>query len=428
MRDIFIFSAVLCIMLAALRKPQIGILGWLWLSIMNPHKEAFGWIYSLPVLDMIAGVTFLSVLINFKKAEKAMLHPIAIILLIFYFWACMSTIFATSFDLSFPRWIYFSKTMIFILLMLLFLNKKHWIIASIFVFVFAVGLTGAKGGMFTIITGGGYRIWGAPGTAWGDNNGVSLAMLMVAPMIFALKDVLDKKILRLGVYGTSFLSFICILGTQSRGGLVGIIGVSMAFFVRTKHKLVMGVLIFICGLGVLAFMPDSWKSRMETIQTYEQDESASTRIIQWNYAVQLANERPILGHGFYARFHQPLYQKYLTGIDKNRSVHSVIFQILEEQGYIGLFIYLLLMVTAIVSAHKVSKQAKQRDDLKWASSLLYFSQFSIVGFAFNGLTINVAYLDLYYYLLAFIVLLISHVKMELAADHTKTSQQTVLRT
>ncbi|MBL4802592.1 MAG: putative O-glycosylation ligase, exosortase A system-associated [Emcibacter sp.] len=414
MRDIFIFTAIIVIVIATLRKPQIGILGWLWLSIMNPHKESYGWIYSLPILDIIAGATLISAVINAKQAKKALFHPIAVILLIFYLWTCLSTLFSISYDLSFSRWLDYTKTMMFVALMLLFLNSRHWIIASIWVFVFSVGLTGVKGGTFTLLTGGGSRIWGAPNTAWGDNNGVSLAMLMVIPLIFSMKDILKPRFLRLGVYGSAFLSFITILGSQSRGGLVGILGSGIVFFIRTKHKFVIGILIVVTGLAVLTFMPDSWKNRMQTINTYEQDSSASTRILQWKYAVQLASESPVIGNGFYARYHQPFYEKYMTGIDVNRAVHSVFFQILEEQGYGGLFIYLLLMVSAIVSANKVSRKVKDRPDLKWASSLLFYSQFSITGFAFNGLTINVGYIGLYYYILAFIILLISHINIELA--------------
>jgi len=414
MRDIFIFSGILAVVILTLRKPQVGVLGWLWLSIMNPHKESYGWIYHLPILNIIAGATLISVVINFNKMKKATLHPITVILVIFYLWTCLSSAFAISYDLTLPQWLIYSKTMLFVLLMLLLLNSRPWIISAIWVFILSVGYTGVKGGIFTILTGGGARIWGAPGTAWGDNNGVSLAMLMVLPLIFAMKDLFDKKILRLGVYGGAFLSFVTILGTQSRGGLVGISGTTLAYFIRSKHKIIIGILIVLVGLSVLAFMPASWKNRMETIETYQQDRSASTRILQWRYAVQLASESPIIGNGFYSRYYQPYYHKYLTGIDVNRAAHSYLFQVLEGQGYGGLFIYLLLMITAIVSANRVSKKARKREDLKWAASLLFYSQFSITGFAFNGLTLSVAYIDLYYYILAFIILLISHVNSELA--------------
>lgn len=241
--------------------------------------------------------------------------------------------------------------------------------------------------------------------------------------MFALKDLFEKKMPRLGIYGSVFFSFITVLGTQSRGGLVGILGSGLIFFVRTKHKLMIGVLVLITGIAVITFMPASWKGRMQTIHTYEEDHSASTRILQWKYAVQLASESPIIGNGFYARYYQPFYVKYMTGIDVNRAVHSVFFQILEEQGYGGLFLYLLLMISAMVSANKVAKKAINRPDLKWAATLLFYSQFSIAGFAFNGLTINVGYIDLYYYILAFVVLLISHINMELAKPISEDTNQ-----
>ncbi len=423
MRDIFVFTLIISVVIATLRKPQIGILGWLWLSIMNPHKESYGWIYSLPILDIMAGATLISVIINSKQARKASLHPIAVMILTFYLWTCFSTIFAASFDLSFPKWLEFSKNMMFVLLMLLFLNRKHWIIAAIFVYVLSVGLSSVKGGIFTAATGGGARVWGAPNTAWGENNDLALAIITVIPLMYATNIFFQKKIYRLGVYGSTFLSFLCILGTQSRGGFVGIVAVSVAFFFRTKHKIVIGAILFAFGLGVIAFMPSSWKERMETIQTYEQDNSANSRIIQWRYAVQLSFESPILGNGFHARFYQPYYYKYMAGIDKNRAVHSNYFQILEEQGYVGLFIYLLLMLSAVIYANRISKRARGRDDLKWASTCLYYLQFSIIGYAFNGLTLTQGYLDLYYYLLAIIVLLISHITVELAKPDNKAIPQ-----
>jgi len=423
MRDIFIFSAIICVIIATLRKPQIGILGWLWLSIMNPHKESYGWIYDLPILNFIAVATILSVILNAKQARKAIFHPIAVIMLIFYLWTCLSTIFAVSFDLSFPIWLDFTKNMLFILFMLLFLNRKHWIVSAIWVYVLSVGFTSIKGGIFTVLTGGSARIWGAPSTAWGENNDLALAVILVIPLMYATKALFDRKILRIGVYLSTLLSFICILGTQSRGGFVGIAAVSLAFLLRTKHKIVIGGIIGVFGLLVLAFMPASWTNRMESIQNYEQDNSASSRIVQWKYAVQLSLERPVLGNGFHARFYQPYYYKYMAGIDKNRAVHSNYFGVLEEQGYAGLFLYLLLMISAVISANKISKKAKDREDLKWATTALYYLQFSIIGYAFNGLTLSQAYLDLYYYIIAFIILLISYINNELDKTEAEATKK-----
>jgi len=72
------------------------------------------------------------------------------------------------------------------------------------------------------------------------------------------------------------------------------------------------------------------------------------------------------------------------------------------------------MAMMIFKAKKYALACVDRQDLAWAASLLFAIQFSIIGYAANGLTVNMAYLDLYYYLLTLGVLLISYIKRELA--------------
>jgi len=421
MRDIFIICAIIVIVIYTFKKPQVGILGWMWISIMNPHRQSFGWIYDFPLLDVIALSTILSVFINFKKIARAKPHPLLYLLVFYYIWVTLTTLFSVQWDLAFPKWLAFTKTMLFIFLMLFTMNKKHWIIATIAMFVLCIGQTGFKGGLFSLMTGGGYRIWGPPGTAWGDNNAVSLAMLMALPVTLALSSYIKShnkwSDYTLKSFAVTF--FITIFGTQSRGALVGVLGVISFYALRSKHK-ILAIFVGLISLAtVYTFMPQSWHDRMSTILTHQEDQSASTRLIQWQYAMDIATERPFFGNGFNAFYHQPYYQKYVAHLDENRSVHSVYFEVLGEQGYIGFFIYMLLGVTAVFSGKPNATAAQKIDNIKWTAPFLFTLQYSFVGFAVNGLTINVAHIDLYYYLLAIQILLISQVKQGLAEEKVK---------
>ena len=160
-------------------------------------------------------------------------------------------------------------------------------------------------------------------------------------------------------------------------------------------------------------MPEGWHNRMATILTPSEDGSASTRLVQWKYAIDISLERPLFGNGFDAFFHKPYYYRYVVGKDSNRAVHSNIFQILGEQGFIGLAMYLSMWVMLVLLSKKYARLCKGRKDLVWAASLIGMMQFSVIGFAANGLTLNLAYLDLYFFILAFTVLLISHIRKEL---------------
>lgn len=413
MRDIFLLIALIILGIAALRKPQVGILAWLWISVMTPHRLAFGFLYSFPLLDGLALVTILSCLAHWKQRPSASFHPILKILLCFYLWCSLTTIFSVDFMLSLEDWLDFTKTLILLVCILLFMNKKHWIIAFAAVLVLSVGFYGFKGGMFTIATGGAYRVWGATGTDWGSNNGMSMAMLMVIPIALALTTLFISKFKKLVGLGFALSLFIAALGTQSRGGLIGIIGMCGFAIMRTKKKILILTLVIISLGGGVVFMPQSWHDRMATIQNYENEGSANTRLIQWQYAIDISKERPFFGNGFDAFFYQPYYLKHVADKDNNRAVHSNYFQVLGEQGYIGLLMYLSLLITLIVSAKRNSDKCENRADLKWAYSILSALQFSVVGYAVNGITLNMAYLDLFYYIIALFALLISYINKEI---------------
>lgn len=419
MRDIFLLTAIVILILFTLKKPQVGVLTWVWISIMNPHRETFGFIYSFPLLDSIVAVTILSCIFHWRNRAQAQFHPILKTLLIFYIWCTLTTIFAVDFSKSSIDWVNFTKTLLLVVVMLLFMNKKHWIIALCAVFVLSIGLTAIKGGIFTLMTGGGARVWGADGTAWGDNNGVSVAMLITAPLFLGFFTMFTNKWHKLAALGAAVSCVVSLLGTQSRGGWVGLLSVSFMAVMRTKKKffaLVAMLLVLVVGY---VFMPQSWHDRMGTIATYDEDKSASTRLIQWEYAIDIALERPLFGNGFDAFYYKPYYFKHVAHKDTNRAVHSNYFQVLGEQGFIGLFIYVFLLWQLAKHAKKVTRQYMGQDGAAWATGFLGMLQFSVIGYAFNGLTVNMAYLDLIYYILAIAVLLISHLQANYKPNITK---------
>lgn len=410
LRDIFLLTAIIVISLSALRKPQVGLLGWLWISVMNPHRLSYGFIFSMPLLDGLAAVTITSCIVHWKERASAEFHPILKLLLVFYIWCTLTTVFSVDASKAYPDWLDFTKTLVLVSLLALFMNQKHWIIATAAVFAISIGFFGVKGGLFTLRGGGGNRVFGPPGTDWGSNNGVAIAMLMVGPIIMGFTGMFRRGLHKFVSSASALLCLVTVLGTQSRGGLVGLLAMLGSVFLRSRQKLLALLIIPPLLAGAFMFMPQSWHNRMATIIDFEDDGSANTRLIQWEYAIDISLERPLFGNGFEAFFHQPYYLKYVAHKDTNRSVHSSLFQVLGEQGYIGLAMYYSMLAMLVVCSKRYSRLCKDRDDLLWASSLVGVIQFSIIGFAFNGLTINVAYLDLLFYLLVIEVLLISQIR------------------
>src|SRR6056297_3311494 len=62
MRDLLILAIVAVGAFIALRRPWVGVMLWNWLSIMNPHRFAWGIAYSAPLAAAAAGSTLLGLL------------------------------------------------------------------------------------------------------------------------------------------------------------------------------------------------------------------------------------------------------------------------------------------------------------------------------------------------------------------------------
>jgi len=413
LRDIFILVSLIAVTPLALVKPQVGLLAWLWISIMNPQKETYGFMAAAPILDAIAISTLIGCVLHWNKRAPSQFLPVLKMMLAFYVWISLTTLFAVNPEGAREDWIEFSKTMLLVFLILQFMNKRHWTIAVIGVFILSMSYTSVKGGLFTIVTGGGHRVWGPPTTMWGSNNGVSLAMVMLVPVCIGFASLFEKKLWRLAFYGIAFTSFVAVLGTQSRGGLVGLLALAGTMVMRSNKKTLAMVLVHLVLVAGFMFMPQSWHTRMATILNPTEDGSANSRLIQWKYAIDISLERPLFGNGFEAFFYQPYYYRYVADKDVNRSVHSNVFQILGEQGYVGLLMYLAIITMLVVYAHRYAALARGSPGMKWTSTQLYWMQFSVIGCIANGLTLNLAYLDLFYFVLAFIALLISQVREEL---------------
>ena len=66
---------------------------------------------------------------------------------------------------------------------------------------------GVKGGVFSVLTGGGNLVWGPPGSFIEGNNALGLAMVMVLPLMYYLWSHATDRYIRMGLVGSMALSF-----------------------------------------------------------------------------------------------------------------------------------------------------------------------------------------------------------------------------
>jgi probable O-glycosylation ligase (exosortase A-associated) len=161
------------------------------------------------------------------------------------------------------------------------------------------------------------------------------------------------------------------------------------------------VVIFVATVGLLAFMPASWEERMQTIGSYQQDGSAMGRITAWELAFRVANDR-LTGAGFLIE-KADIYARY--GMDTNLvlTAHSIYFQALGEQGWIGLALFLGMGALSFLYASRMRKTALERPETEWIHDLAGMVQVSMVGYAVGGAFLSLTYLDLPYNLMVMLL-------------------------
>jgi putative inorganic carbon (hco3(-)) transporter len=379
-----------------LKRPWLGVLMSLWVSVMNPHRYAFGFANDLPFAAIIVAVTVVSMVKSRDQVDLPMNATIWLLIL-FPLWMCVTSIFALESYGIYDRWKYVMKVFLSVLIGASVLNsRKHveWMIAVI---VVSVGFYGVKGGIFTILTGGGSRVYGPPGAGFmSDNNAISVALVMTIPLMYFLRSVASSKWVKLGLLGSIGLSAMAILGSQSRGAFLAVLSMGLFLWFKSRHKFASGVVIFLLLPLAVGFMPETWTSRMKTIETYEQDSSAMGRINAWTMAFNLANDRPLVGGGFEI-YNASVFAKYAPDPNAIHAAHSIYFQILGEHGYVGLALFLAIGFVGWSTGNRIIKLSGKNPDHSWATSLARSVQVSMIGYAVGGAFVNIGYWEIQYF-------------------------------
>lgn len=402
MRDPILLAVVMAICIASLKRPWIGALGWVWLGIMNPHRYVWGFASTAPLSQAVALCFFVGILAT-RNAESPLKGPPVTWTVLFFVWLTLSWLLGVDVDGHYDQWNKVLKIFGMTWLILAVLHSKQHIIALAWVYVLSIGLLAAKGGVYTISTGGGGRVFGPPGSLIGDNNEFALAVVITIPVMWFLWQQLQSKWGKRAMVLMMVLSALTVLGSQSRGGFLAILAMALMLWLRGGKFWVGGIVLGVVGLALVAFMPDEWTQRMQTIDDYRQDASSMNRISAWWTAFGVARDN-FFGAGMHFSYLM-FFKKYSPYPDSGVwAAHSIYFQMLGNHGFVGLALFVGMYVSTWRLASKVIKLCKGDPNLLWCKQLMSMCQVALLGYAVGGAFLSLAYLDLPIYLLSMVVL------------------------
>jgi O-antigen ligase len=212
------------------------------------------------------------------------------------------------------------------------------------------------------------------------------------------------------------LIFACLLipvGTSTRTGLLCIGLLALLSLRDTKRKLVYLAALGCLGLAAIPFLPSAFTERMETIKSYQGDASASTRIAVWQWTMDYVKTHP-MGGGFEAyRQNQIRYEKVAVEnkggqakvdrsfeVDKARAYHSAYFEMLGEQGYPGLAIWLLINLAGLFRMEVLRRRYRKPEaGQEWIAPLASALQNAHILYLLGAVFIAIAFQPFVYMLI-----------------------------
>lgn len=412
MLDIALLSYIGFVLVLGLRRPFIWVLLYVYIDILAPQRIGYSLITDIPVSLIAFAAAFGGWLLLDRKdgTTFTLRQGLILALLVYCFWTTGRADFPEEAQF---KWEWVWKALLFALFLPLTLTTRKRIEGLALVLVLAVATIVIGTGMKTVLGGGGY---GSLHFLVNDNSGIYESSTLATVAI-----ALTPTIAWFTRYGTIFrphwavttfavlLIFACLMvpvGTEARTGLVCIAVLAVLMLRYVKRRLLVIVGAGALGFIALPFLPQSYYDRMATIAQPGGDESASTRVAVWEWTIDYARENPF-GGGFDAyrsnsfTYVMPVKKEdgnttaidYREVTDEARAYHSAIFELLGEQGYPGLAIWLLLQGLGVWQMERVRRRWKGREDEQeaWISPLAATLQMATIIYFVGALFQGIAY-------------------------------------
>jgi len=472
MRDLALVGFLFALLTLGLKRPFLFTLAYIYVDTVSPQRLSYYLLNSIP-LSMIVAVLALAgwAIADRKDGFKVTARQGLMLLLLAY--ALGTTFYADVPDAAWEKWDWVWKSLAFAIFLPFTLRTKLRIEAALLFLVLSAGAIVIVGGLKTVASGGGYGVLNLmvdnnsglyesstistlaigliPVILWFTRHGTIFPATAGAPAAPAANGFAAPRaafsvplMVKLFCYALVFACLLMPIGTEARTGLVciGVLALLVLRDMKMRNRLFFMAAAGALAIAAIPFLPSSFTQRMETIQGFQADQSANTRLAVWGWTWNYVQNHP-LGGGFGAYRQNRIQVRTVdersagdvqvvsaqTEADEGRAYHSSYFEMLGEQGFPGLILYLLIHGIGLVRMEILRRRYRRAEgDEAWISPLATALQHFQLIYLVGGVFVGIAYVPFAWLMFAVAIGLDVHCARKRAAESKDAARAAFHRT
>jgi probable O-glycosylation ligase (exosortase A-associated) len=440
MHDLALVGFLAALIGLGFRQPFIFVLAYVYVDIVSPQQLSYYMLNRVPVSLICFLLAVGSWLVVDNKADTRLAPRQGLMALLLIY--CGITTLNADFPLeAWDKWTWVWKALVFAMFLPLTLRTRVRIEALALFMVLSAASIIILGGIKTLASGGGYGVLNLmldTNTGLYESSIISTVAIAIIPLIlFLMKHGTvfpPEWRVTLFCYALCFACFLIPIGTEARTGLICIAVLGVLTLRHSKRPILYLSIVGALGLAAIPMLPSSFSKRMDTITDHKADESASTRLAVWKWTWDYAQDHPG-GGGFNSYLQNSIHyetEKSKTAggqtetktnvvNDKARAFHSAYFEMLGEQGFPGLILFLMIHGFGILRMEVLQRRFRKRapEDGQWIGHLALALQQGHIIYMVGALFVGIAFQPFVYML----------VGMQIGLDTyaTRTDRESVWR-
>ena len=241
----------------------------------------------------------------------------------------------------------------------------------------------------------------------GSKNRYAQIMVVLLPFAFMVHRLGRHRIVRWAAIVAGMLILGGILLTFSRGAGVAIAGLVGVMVMLRILPLTRVLLVIPIMIGVTLLVAPDYVARIESVgdlltDTENVDNAVLGRATSNLAAIQAFVDHPILGvgPGSYATNYSQEYANELglRHFDSNRRAHNLYLEIAADTGVFGILIFMGILGITMLQLWRLRSALRARHpELSEIATALFLA---LVGYAFTGVFLHLAYARYFWFLIA----------------------------